>query len=246
MEQLKGLLTGAGKGMGETAVGAGRMVRATPAGYLTDAVAKLVGPEGTDPEAAFAQSNTQMGLGADNPAESVGKFAEQLAEMIYGGGIVKKGVQNATFKALPAASSAIRLPASISAPLVHTAAPIAAEGLNVGANVAMHGDENPGVPAAIGAAGPAVGGALSAAAPALGNPFVQALAAVFGGSSLGGMLGGGGGLGAYMAFQPAIRATIKKLMQDPTAVAVARRLATQGVPALTRAGAVGVSRSRQE
>ena len=245
-QQLNGLFTGVAKGAGETAVSAGRAVRATPMGYVTDALAKLVGPEGTDPEAAFSQSSDQMGLGANSDAEKVGKIGEQIAEMFAGAGPVRKAVIEGGVRMIPNSAG----PAAMK--LLNRGAAVAGrsigEGLNAGTNAMMHGDGTPGRSAGIAAAGPLAGEGLAMAAPLIKNSEVQRILSLLAG--IGGVHLAGGmtpmGLGAGFGVYGLGRSLASQMMKRPTAVNTTQRVARRVIPQLLRTGAAVESQSRRE
>lgn len=243
-QALSDLGTGVAKGAGETAVNLGKAVHATPViGSITDALAKLVGPEGTDPNQAFGQSTDQMGLGSDNGMQSTGKFVEQLAEMLGAAPMAAEGAASATFKALPKG-----LPGELAALMTHTAAPALGQGVAAGANAMLHGDQRPGEAAGIAAAGPVVGTAAAELAPFLKNKNIQAIlsfiAGIAGSHVAGGLTtdaGAGAGLGAFGL----TRMLSRQLMNKPGAVDTVQKVARRGIPKLATTAATVDSQARR-
>lgn len=244
---LDDLGTGVAKGGGETAVNLGKVVHATPGlGSLTDALAKLVGPEGTDPNAAFAQSTDQMGLGADNATQGVGKFAEQIMELMATAPV-----------AGGAASSAAHVPYSVQpllknlvtpSRIVKTLSQALGEGAIGGADAMLHNDESPGHSAGMMAAAPIAGESIAAAAPLLKNPNIQKVLAylaaiagmkVGGGISEGGIAGGMGAFGLSKMFA-------NQMMRSPTAVDTVQKVARRGLPAAARVLSAADTQSRNK
>lgn len=240
------LAEGAFKGAGETAFHLGQGVRAIPGvGSITDLLAELVGPEGTDPEQAFSQ--VPADLKAENTAQSVGKGAEQIAEFFIpgkatwtAGNLMSRPLLNAWLKtnqkAQPVLSKALEVG--------QKGAEIAGDALAAGAVGAAHGDDP--VNAAQWAAGGGVAGqtlsqllrTLSTKTGQQIGPLIAAIMAMKAVESAGGGMAGtlGGGLGGFSVARSLAQSAIRK----PGAV---RRLRDATERAGESAGLVGAELS---
>lgn len=133
--------TGVVKGAGQTAFNLGNLVHSIPGiGDATDALAKLFGGAGTDPDQAFAQ--TPQDLQPTNTAQAFGKGAEQIGEFFIPAGKVgmaSRGAADLVGK-LPKAAGTVRKAAT---DLAWKGAPVVDNALSTGAVAAAHGDEDP-------------------------------------------------------------------------------------------------------
>lgn len=242
---------GAFKGAGETAFNLGSAVRQIPVvGHVTDALAKLVGPEGTDPEQAFAQVPQE--LEAKNSAENAGKIVEQLAEFFVPAGkvgVAAQGLSGATdlVLKLPKAASTARRVATNGA---WKGSKIAGDALAAGGVSALHGDDDPQY-AAAGQAGGAVAG-LSAAQLAkllstkAGQQLGPLLAAIAAMSTIEGVGGGlSGTMGAGMGTFSVARSLAKRALNNPGAVGKLGWAAEQGGEKLGTVAAGATDQSRK-
>lgn len=242
---------GAFKGAGESAFRLGGAVRQIPGiGHATDAIAKLVGPSGTNPEQAFAQVPQE--LEAKNSAENAGKIIEQIAEFFLPAGkagVAAQGLSGATdlFLGMPKAAGAVRRMATNTA---MPAAKIAGDALAAGGVSALHGDDNPQYAAAGSAAGGAGGQGVAQLAKLLSTktgqqlaPLLAAIAAMTTMESVGGGLSGtlGGGLGAFSV----ARSIAKRALNSPGAVGRLGWAAEQGGEKAGTLAAGAVDQSRK-
>jgi len=165
LEFLKDLLTGVAKEGGDVAFNLGKGVHNTPVlGQLTDALAKLVGPEGTDPSAAFAQEPAELEA-TGRGGEQLGKGAGQLASFFLPVGPARAAAIKGLVKMIPnSASPAMMAQLNKLAALTGR---IGGEAGSAAAVSAAHGDTTPGSAATAAATGTAAGEALGAGTTAL-------------------------------------------------------------------------------
>jgi hypothetical protein len=247
---------GAFKGAGESAFHLGSAVRQIPGiGHATDALAKLVGPEGTNPEQAFAQVPQE--LEAQNSAENAGKIIEQIAEFFLPAGkagVAAQGLSGATdlVLKLPKAASTARRMATNAA---WKGSKVAGDALSAGAVSALHGDDDPQYAAAGSAGGALTGKGAAELAKLLSTktgqqlgPIIAAMAAMGGlGALSGGTLGAGFGAlgGQQLATNTVFRAAARRMLQAPGAVGRAGWAAEQGGEKLGTAAAGVIDQARK-
>jgi hypothetical protein len=153
---------GALKGGGETAFHLAQLARMVPGlKNVLDTYAYVLGPEGTTSElSAEAMKQTPPDLAASNTAQTIGKGAEQLAEVLFAGSKIGK-----------AADVAERIVAPRLAPYVGqtVARLIPRAGVEAAGNAALSAAQggDPRVGAVLGGAVPVVSGLARAAAPGL-------------------------------------------------------------------------------
>lgn len=240
------LLTGAAKGAGNTAFNLGSAVRMIPGiGHATDALAKAFGPEGTNPEQAFAR--TPADLEATNNTQKVGKFAEQVAEFVLPG---KASLTAGSYAARPALNAWLGM-SQKARPLASKALQLGEKGLNIagdalmsGAVGAAHGDD-PVNAAEWSAGGSLAGQGLSQLLRTLSTktgqqigPLLAAIAAMSAVEGAGGGMAGtlGGGLGGFSV----ARSIAQRAIGKPGAV---RRLRDLAEDMGTKAGLIGAEAS---
>lgn len=243
------LITGAAKGAGETAFNLGNAVHSIPGvGNITDFLAKALGPEGTDPDQAFAQ--VPGDLAASNTAQKVGKGAERIAEFV--------APSRATFTAgsylgRPALNAWLGT-SQKARPILSGALSAAEKGLNIAGDAAMSGavgaaQGGDAIDAAKWSAGGDVGGeVLSQAMRGLNTatgqklgPLLAAIAAMKAMESMGGGISGtlGGGLGGFSV----ARSLANQVIRKPGSV---RRMRDVAELAGKRAGQIGAGASNVE
>lgn len=215
---VKDMLTGVGKGAGDTAFNLGKAVHSLPlVGKFTDMVAKLVGPDAyhigqgavdagkTDPDAAFAKPPQQ--LEAENTAQQVGKTAEQVGEYFVPANATRSAVQAGLMKLIPEAASPRAV--AVANKVIEYASRVIGEGASGSGVATAQGDEHPARAGAI-AAGTTVSveglGAITRALlrTQIGKEIAPVLLASGVMSGIGGLVAGipgavgGGSLGASM------------------------------------------------
>lgn len=203
---VKDVLTGVGKGAGETAFDLGSLVHKIPLiGDLTDKLSSFVGPDpkkypGADPSKAFAKVPDD--LEAKNDYQKAGKTAEQVGEFFVPAPSARLETIKGLVKLIPdtASPEAMRLANRV---LAHVGR-VGGEAGSAGAVSAVHGDDNPGVSAAIAGATSGVSEGLGPLSQRLlktklGQEIAPMLAAIGAMHMGGGMseLGLGAGLGTY-------------------------------------------------
>lgn len=204
--------TGVAKGAGQTAFNLGKMVNKTPIlGDLTGALAKLVGPEGTDPDAAFAQDPEE--LKPTNTAQKFGKGAEQVGEFFIPGAAPRLAMTKGLAKLIPDAASPQMM--KMLNRVASLAGRIGGDAASAGTIAAVHGDDNPEHAALAAGGGVAAGEALAPLVQLLRTPMGQRLFPLIaaGGtmSALGNITPGGLGLtmGAFGLAKEGARAIAK-------------------------------------
>lgn len=209
---------GALKGLGESVFKGGQLVHRTPIlGNVTDAIAKLLGPEGTDPDQAFAQMPPE--LASTSTAQHLGKFGEQVAEIGLLGKPARMAAIGGLVKAIPNSAS----PATMQV-LNQVAAILGrsiGEGGAAGLSALAHEDPNPERAALIGASGPVAGAALGKATDfaaqamntKLGAEILPLLVAGTAMQAAGGLTPGG--LGAGLGTWGTMRAGARQVLTDP-------------------------------
>lgn len=238
--------TGVVKGAGQTAFGLGDLVHRTPVlGSITDALAKMVGPEGTDPNAAFSQQPDV--LNADNGAQHLGKVAEQVGEFFIPAGLAREAAVKGLVRLIPNSAS----PGMMS--VLNKAGAIIGRTVGEAGSAAavsdLHGDTHPGESASIAAGSSLLGSGLSATAPLIKSPIAQqvlpTLMAILGMKTAGGLTPGG--VGAGLGMFSVARAMAQHLVQNPKAVPTVAKGLRLGVPAVGRgiAGARSASETEQ-
>jgi hypothetical protein len=257
MQKGKELISGVAKGAGESAFNLGNAVNSTPIlGDITGALAKLVGPEGTDPDAAF--SKTPDVLKAKTGAEDLGKSVEQMAEFFLptgpGSKILSKfapklaqiantgfrgaGMEAAASAAVPVANAIPKATGALNK-AIPVVGKMAGDGAQAAGTAALHGDENPEIPGLIGAAAPAMGAAGKGVAGLLATPFGRQvgpyIAAILAMQGLGGATGAGlsGSMGAFALS----KAGANQLLKKPQTIPSLRRIAGRGAESATTATA---------
>lgn len=240
------VLTGAAKGAGNTAFNLGSAVHSIPGiGDATDAIATLLGPEGTNPKQAFAQTPTD--LEPKNTSEKVGQFAEQVGEFILPG---KASLTAGNYMARPALDAWLKI-SQKARPLASKALQVTEKGLNIagdalmsGAVGAAHGDD-PVNAAEWSAGGSLAGQGLSQLLRTLSTktgqqigPLLAAIAAMSAVEGAGGGLGASG-IGALGSFGVA-RSLANAALRRPGAV---RRLRDLAEDAGTKVGLIGAEAS---
>lgn len=236
------VLTGAAKGAGETVFNLGNAVHSIPGlGNLTDMVAEMVGPKGTNAQQAFAQ--VPEDLAANTTGEKLGKAGERIAEFILpsqaefsAGNLMARPALNAWLKTSQKAQ-----------PVLSAALTAAEKGLNIAGDAGMSalvGAAQGGDPetAAKWSAGGDVGGQVASQLLRTLNtktgqqlgPLLAAIAAMKAMESAGGGISGtlGGGLGGFSV----ARSIAKNMINKPGAV---RRIRDVAELAGNRAGQIG-------
>lgn len=196
--RAEGVLSGVAKGAGETAINLGKIVHKTPIlGSLTDALAKLVGPEGTDPNQAFQQDAGKMQLRvgghdvtteAGNTAESIGKGLEQVGEFMIPAGPSRLATIRQLVKMIPNATKPSTMKMLVKA--AQMAGRVGGEAASAGGVSMVHGEQDPQVEAAIAGGSPLAGEALSKMIAILKTPFGQKVAPVLAAAGVMPILGG--------------------------------------------------------
>jgi hypothetical protein len=248
-----GSLAGFGKGVakqaGETAFDLGNLVHKTPLlGQLTDALAKAVGPQGTDPSAAFSRPPDE--LKASTGAEELGKTAAQVGEFFIPASPSRLAAVRQLVKLIPNASTArqMQMLNKIASLLGRTTG----EAGSAAAVSALHGSEDPDVTAGAAGAGPLLGKGAEAGVSALesaaktkvGRDLIPYLAAVLGMNLAGGLTPAGisSSIGAFGLARQGARG----FLRDPRKMKLAKRALSKGAEVGTRgaAGLYDVSRRR--
>lgn len=224
---VKGLAKGFVKGAGETAFELGDMVHNTPGvGNLTDMLAKLVGPEGTNPDGAFSKTPEQ--LEAHGTAEEIGKTGEQVGEFFIAPGQARKAAIERLVRFIPNATPANQM--KILNKIAAITGRVVGEAGSATAVSAIHGDENPQYAGVAGGAGPLVGEGLSSAVGTLKTPGMQKIAPVL--AAMLTMKGLGGitpeGLAGGMATFGLAKQGAKRLIENPATVRTAQNVARTG------------------
>lgn len=177
------VLTGIGKGAGQTAFNLGNLVHKTPLlGQLTDKLATLVGPEGTDPEAAFSKNPQE--LEATNTAQKVGKVGEQVGEFFIPASASRLATVKGLVKLIPDTASPQAM--ALANKMLAQVGRVLGEAGSAAGVSAVHGDETPEKSAEIAGGTTAAGAALGATAKALLKttvgrelaPYLTAIAAM--------------------------------------------------------------------
>lgn len=220
---LDDFISGIGKGAGETAFNLGSLVHKTPLlGQLTDALAKAVGPEGTDPNAAFSKLPDQ--LEAKNTAEKLGKGAEQIGEFFIPAGPARLEAIEQIVKRLPNVMS----PAT--AKMANKAAALAGRTLGeAGSSAAiskLHGGEDTGTEAMLAGSGPLLAeGWGNVAGSVMKSPLGRRVLPYLGAATAMNALGGvtGEGVGAGLAGFGLIRGILDHLTRNPQALPFVQR-----------------------
>lgn len=238
------VVTGAGKGAADTAVSLGSMVHSIPGvGDLTDMFAKMAAPlmggdALTDPKAAFNKpeaTKTQLGLDAENTAQSVGKTGEQIGEFFIPAPSSRLEAVKSLVRLIPDSASPRAM--ALGNKIARYAGRILGEAGSAAGVSAVHGDDNPEISGAI-------AGGTSAAAEGLGPmvkmllgtklgreiaPMLIAVGAMHAAGGITSDLGVGAGLGSYGV----LRGTAKQALRNPKVQAQTGRAITQ---ALTKGG----------
>src|SRR3990167_40819 len=209
LETGKNLGIGALKGVGEL----GDLVHKTPVlGDLTDQLAKLVGPEGTDPKAAF-QSDVLKPEGA---AQKMGKAWEQIGEFFLPAGPAKLALIERPVKLSPNATT----PAMMAKmnKMAARLGGVGGEAGSAGAVAASHGDQDTDAEMAVAGSAPLVGEAAGKGMTAfLRTPLGKQLAPILLASGVMGTIGGpvAGTIGGAMGMFGAAKRAITKKVSDP-------------------------------
>lgn len=236
------VVKGVGQGVGETAFNLGNAVHSIPGvGNVTDFLAKLLGPEGTDPKQAFSQ--TPDDLIPKNGAQSFGKGVERVAEFI----VPSKAEWTAgNYLARPALSAWLNT-SQKARPILSGALSAAEKGANIAGDALMSGavgaaqGGDPVDAAKWSAAGSVGGEGLSQLLRTLSTktgqqlgPLLAAIAAMSAVESAGGGMSGtlGGGLGGFSV----ARSMANRLIKQPGSV---RRMRDVAELAGQRVGQVG-------
>lgn len=236
------LLSGVAKGAGETAFNLGNAVHSIPGlGNLTDMIAELVGPKGTNPDQAFAQ--VPEDLTATNAGQKIGKAGERIAEFVLPS---KAEFTAGNLLARPALNAWLRT-SQKTQPVLSAALTAAEKGLNIAGDAGMAGlvgaaQGGDPIDAAKWSAGGALAGegasqllrTLSTDTGQRIGPLLAAIAAMKAVEGVGGSMGDsmGGALGGFSI----AKGLANKIIKQPGAV---RRIRDAAELAGTRAGQIG-------
>lgn len=245
--------TGAVQGAGETAVSLGNVVHSIPGvGNITDALAKLVGPEGTDPSAAFEQEAgdiASQGTGyTGTPAEQAGRFGEKVGEFLVPGSKLAKAGEKAAVlltpdKLINASPKAGRVMSALMGILGRSAG----EAGQAGTISALQGEQNPEHEAAIAGTAPVAASGIAATLPLLRSPLLQKLLSIMAGATVASQASSlGGSMGAGLGIYGGTRAALNELLKNPRLVSSMQRGTRKALPIAGRtAAAVEVERRRR-
>lgn len=144
------LAVGAAKGVGQSVVGAGRLIQAVPG--VTKAVDYLYGAPGLSEE---AMRQADVALTAHGPAQTIGKVAEQIGEVVIPGSKLTAAGRVAATNLAP------RLAPVVGETIAKYAPRAAVEAAGQATMAKVQGG-NPVVGGVVGAAAPALGAAVEA------------------------------------------------------------------------------------
>lgn len=206
--------TGVAKDVGETAFSAGQAVRAIPGlGTVTDALARLLGPEDTNPEAAFAR--TPDIFEGTTSGQRAGKVISQAAHYLLPGGLVR-GLAKKAFATAPTVGP-------IASRLMGSLGRVTGEAASAAGVAGIRGETRPEAEAGLAGALTAAREIVPLLGPLLRFPLVQHIVAssIVGsmgsaGAGIGGMVGGAGGIGAGLGAYNAVRRVLATAAQRAT------------------------------
>lgn len=259
--KIKALGTGMLKGAGDTAINLGELVHSIPGiGDLTDKLATMVGPEGTNPETAFGAAPGAF-TKPESGAESAGKTIEQIAEFftpVKGTGLakievlpsaVRKGLITKLVSMIPnsAGPDAMKLMNKLA---TYTGRVAGDAGTSAAVSVAHGADEGEaeraGLMASLGPAvlGPAANATAKGATKFAGSPMGRQILpymTALGTSAAGNFSGAGlgAGLGAFGLTRMLARRLLDAQHITPRVAVKAGRAAQAGVETGTRLTAAG-------
>lgn len=238
MDMLNDLLKGFGKSAGETAFDLGNLVHKTPLlGNATDALAKLVGPEGTDPNSAF--KTLPEDLERKGNAQKLGGYAENMAEFMIPGMAGTKAASGV--RALDTTYSTVgkNITGKLAEKIDPTVSPqvlallnklaaytgrIAGPAVEGGTISALKGSDHPEYTAEAGAGGAAATEGLAALMNVLKSSYGRRAATVLAASSLMGQLPGlPGNLSGMMGLYGLIRDPMKNVLEHSGTIPMLQR-----------------------
>ncbi len=261
LQHTEDFVTGAAKGVGDTAGNLGNAVHSIPIlGNITDFLAthaaapiigKLTGQDtsGTNPGASFKGWDAAMEPAKNNTGEHVGKLIEQVLEFFLPGGKAGTAAQAASGATdavlnLPKAAGPVRRALT---DMAFKGSRMAGDAAAAGAVSAAHGDKDPQYAAAGQLGGSLLGEGASQFTKLLASksgqdigPYIAGMLAMAASHGLGPEVAGGAGLGTFGLS----RMLARRALRAPGAVGKLGWMAEQGGDTLGKVAAGGIDQAR--